>query len=139
MIKVLGSPYFLHFIVPLITVIVSIFIKYVTRNDAHKAFKKEDLAVGLDVAATALVIYITDVVGAAVILTKSAVTSIPSDHKIIDAPWVIPFILLGVWGVSTVVRKNGWVADGELSKFWGIVFPNIFGLLVLFYVVSRIS
>ena len=57
--NVFGHPYFLQFCVPLIAVSASVFLKYVTRNDAHKSFRKEDLAVGLDISITALIIFIT--------------------------------------------------------------------------------
>ena len=55
----LAGNLFLHFFIPLIAVVLSIFLKYVSRNDNHKSFKKDDLAVGLDISVTALIIFIT--------------------------------------------------------------------------------
>jgi uncharacterized membrane protein YgcG len=139
MITILGSPYFLDFCIPLITVALSIFLKYVTRNDQHRAFRKEDLAVGLDVAATALILFITDSVSVAAAFVKSAQPTVTADNKLVTAPWVIAAFVIGIWGVSTIVRKVGWKSEDELTLLWGIVVPNIYGIAVLIFVVHWIG
>ncbi len=48
MMNILTDPIFLDFGVPLITVALSIFLKFVTRNDQHASSQKEDLAFGID-------------------------------------------------------------------------------------------
>ncbi|EGQ8029030.1 hypothetical protein ACCH70_004402 [Vibrio vulnificus] len=135
--NLLGNPYFIQFGVPLITVGLSIFIKYVTRNDRHSGFKKEDVAVGLDLAVTALLIFITG--------SSQLTASLPADNppvemvnKLASVPWIIMAFIIGIWGMSTLVRKLGWESDDKLKVFWGIVVPDVFGLAVLLFVVNWI-
>jgi hypothetical protein len=137
MTKFLGHPFFLQFCVPLIAVATSVFIKFVTRSDVHKAFKKEDLAVGLDLSITALLIFI-------VACSKLAKDSVQNPQNIIlinktmSVPWILPAFIAGIWGISTIVRKLGWESDDKLCIFWGIVVPDVFGLLVLLFTVNWI-
>lgn len=133
--KFLENPYFLQFGVPLITVGLSIFIKYVTRNDKYTGFKKEDLAVGLDLAVTALLIFIT----ASTQLAKASSQSPKIVEQLASVPWVLMAFLVGIWGISTVVRKLGWESDEKLKWGWGIIFPGAFGLFTLLFVVNWIS
>ncbi len=136
--KFWAHPYFLQLCVPLIAVAVSIFLRYVTRNDVHKDFKKEDLAVGLDLSVTALLIFIAASSKLAQDLVKS-----PNEASLLTkaggVPWILAAFILGIWGVSTLVRKLGWVDDDKLHVFWGIIVPDIFGLSVLLFVVNWIT
>jgi uncharacterized membrane protein YgcG len=133
-----GEPYFLQFGVPLITVCLSIFIKFVTRNDQHRGFKKEDLAVGLDLALTALLIFITS---SAHLARNIPVTNPPQKmlDQIASVPWIIMAFIVGIWGISTLVRKLGWEDDSKLKIFWGIVLPDVFGIFTLIFVVNWIT
>lgn len=134
----LGEPYFLQFGVPLISVCLSIFIKFVTRNDQYRGFKKEDLAVGLDLALTALLIFITS----SVQLARNIPVTNPSPKmldQIASVPWIIMAFIVGIWGISTLVRKLGWEDDDKLKMFWGIVLPDVFGIFTLIFVVNWIS
>jgi uncharacterized membrane protein YgcG len=138
MIRFLGHPYFLQFCVPLIAVTASVFLRFVTRSDVHKAFKKEDLAVGLDLSVTALLIFI-----AAGSKLGQDLAQAPQDivliSKSMSVPWVLAAFIVGIWGVSTIVRKLGWEDDDRLRIFWGIVVPDVFGLLALIFVVNWIA
>ena len=135
--KFFAEPYFLHFCVPLIAVGLSVFLKYVSRNDQHKAFQKEDLAVGLEISVTALIIFITY---SADMARKSltAGASIQGD-KLAAIPWILTIFIIGIWGVSTIVRKLGWEDENKLFVFWGIIFPGIFGIVTLIFIVNWIS
>ena len=136
--SVFGQPYFLEFVVPLIAVGASVFLKFVTRNDIHKSFRKEDLAVGLDISVTALIIFIT---ASSKMATDLAAT--PSDAalqaKLAGVPWIIAAFIVGIWGVSTLVRKAGWDGEATLKPFWGIAAPDAFGIGSLLLVVNWIS
>jgi len=129
---------FLQFGVPLITVALSIFVKYVSRNDRHTGFRKEDLAVGLDMAVTALLIFIT---GSAQIASNLPPQNPPLEivEQLASVPWVLMGFLVGMWGISTLVRKLGWEEDDKLKIFWGIVVPGLFGLLTLLFAVNWIK
>ncbi len=135
--KIIGDPFFIQFVVPLITVALSVFLKFVTRNDQHVSFQKEDLAFGIDLSITALLIF---VVSSSSIVKLSLAQGAP--QNIIDKanaiPWILLSVFLGIWAVSTIVRKLGWEQDGKLHIFWGISLPNVFGIIVLLFVVSWI-
>lgn len=133
-----GKPYFLQFFVPLIAVGASVFLKYVTRNDAHKSFRKEDLAVGLDISVTALLIFIAAGSKMAVQLAASPGNS-ALQAKLGGVPWIIAVFIIGIWAVSTLVRKAGWDGEDKLKPFWGIIVPDIFGITVLLSVVNWLS
>lgn len=135
--KFIGEPYFLQFGVPLLTVGLSIFIKFVTRNDRYSGFKKEDLAVGLDLAVTALLIFITSSAHLATNLPLSNPPQVRVD-QLASVPWILMAFFVGIWGVSTLVRKFGWEDNDKLKIFWGIVVPDSFGLLTLLFVVNWI-
>ncbi len=136
--KFWAQPYFLQFCVPLIAVAVSIFLRYVTRNDTYKDFKKEDLAFGLELSISALLIFIVASSKVAQELSK-APTDVTLLAKSAGVPWILSAFILGIWGISTLVRKLGWASDDKLHVFWGIIVPDVFGLLVLLYVVNWIS
>jgi hypothetical protein len=137
-VSVFAHQYFLQFFVPLIAVGGSIFLKYVTRNDTHKSFKKEDLAVGLDLAVTALLLFITAGSKMATELAaKPADTALQS--KLEGIPWIIAAFIIGIWGVSTLVRKAGWKGEDELKPLFGIAIPGVFGIVSLLFVVNWIS
>lgn len=136
--NIFGQPYFLQFCVPLIAVAASVFLKYVTRNDTHSSFKKEDLAVGLDLSVTALLIFVASGSRVAQQLAKDPNNAILV-AKSMGVPWILAAFIVGIWCISTVVRKLGWKADEKLHVFWGIVLPDVFGLLTLLFVVNWIT
>jgi len=143
--KILASPYFKYFIVPLFAVGFSVFLKTVSRNDQYTAFKKEDLAIGLEIAVAALIIYITY----CVTMADQIVSLINSGlnpgllgslkGKFLVVPWVLTAFVLGIWGMSTLVRRLGWKDQDSLNIFFGIVLPFIYGLLCLIFVINWIG
>ncbi len=135
--KFLAQPYFIEFVVPLIAVGLSIFLKFVTRNDKYKGFRKEDLAVGLDLSVSSLLVFITSSAQLAVQIQS---TPDPTKSDVLaGTPWMIAAFFIGLWGVSTTVRKLGWEDDEKLHLWWGIVLPNVFGFILLLIVVNWIS
>ncbi len=143
--NLMTTPFFKNFIVPLFAVCFSVFLKTVSRNDQHTAFKKEDLAVGLELSVTALLIYITYCVTMAdkiISLSKDGSNQAflnTLKTKFIMVPWILTAFLLGLWGMSTLVRKLGWKDQDSLNTAFGIVIPFIYGLLCLIFVVNWIG
>jgi hypothetical protein len=137
-VNVFGQPYFLQFCVPLIAVGASVFLKFVTRNDTHKSFRKEDLAVGLDISVTALLIFITAGSRMATQLVASPQDTL-LQTKLAGAPWIIAAFIIGIWSVSTLVRKAGWGSEDRLKIVCGILIPDVFGVTTLLLVVNWIS
>ncbi len=138
---ILAHPWFLHFAVPLVTVGLCIYLKFVTRNDHHTPFVKEDLAFGLDVAITALILFITGSVNIAIAAKSSGDPNLrlQLEDKLVAVPWLLLAFVLGIWGVSTLVRKMGWKNEMELKLLWGIIAPDVFGVILLVLVVNWIG
>lgn len=119
-----------------------VFVKIVSRNDAHAGFAKEDVAVGLDLTLTAMVtLLIYSVKLARMVAAPSIRDGGTSEiqRRMVKYPWLVAFLVFGLWEVSTVVRKLGWEARDKLRWGWGIIFPLLYGLVTLVAVVSWIG
>jgi len=120
-----------------------VFVKYVTRNDAHQSFVKEDFAIGLDLFVTSLILLITSFVDKfAKHLKMEGEDRLKSgfEQEIFSLPWLLLILTLGLWATSTVVRKIGWETKDSLRISWGIVFPNFIGittLIIVFLIVKK--
>ena len=123
---------------PLITVSLVIFLKFVSRSDTHQPFVKEDLAFGLDLAAVALFFFLT--YGSQL---ARQVAKTPADGvllaKAMNLPWTLFAYVIGLWAVSTLIRKAGWQAEGKLRPLVGIFLPDVFGIACLIFAVNWIS
>ncbi len=135
----MANPLFLQFIVPLMTVALTIFLKVASRNDKHTRLKKDDFAVGLEIAVTALILFISESASLAQQLAVATKIETPAIiEKLSTAPWIIMAFVFGIWGVSSIVRWIGWKGADDLYMGWGIVFPDLFGGLLLLFVVNWI-
>ena len=140
--EIITSDWFQIVGVTVISTGLGIFVKYVSRNDSHtKTFKKEDVAIGLEMMITALILLITNSVNQFNKLNDSAIdettkTTITNTEQIV--PWILLVFIVGLWGISTVIRKIGWEDEDNLKIWWGIVFPNIIGIASLIYVFTWI-
>lgn len=139
MIKILSSTYFKFLIVPLLTTFLVIFIKSVSRNDKHKFLKREDFAFGLEMGVTAILLLLGNSVTVAQQTLTNPDLAVKVSEKLLSSGWITPILIFGLWGISTIVRRIGWRSDTELKIFWGIIFPDLFGLVILIYVVSTIG
>lgn len=139
---IITSDWFQIIGVTVISTSLGIFVKYVSRNDTHnKSFKKEDLAIGLEMMITALILLITNFVNEFNKLGNPSIEetikkSVRENELLV--PWIILIFIIGLWGTSTVIRKIGWENEDELKIWWGIVFPNIIGIASLIYVFTWI-
>ena len=140
--EIINSDWFQILGVSIISTLLGIFLKYVSRNDIHgKNFKKEDLAIGLEMMITALILLITNSVNQFNKLSDPAITEATKQlirEQEMIVPWMIVVFLIGLWGTSTVVRKVGWEKEEELKIGWGIVFPNLIGIAFLVFVFTWI-
>jgi hypothetical protein len=140
--RILTSEWFLILGVTLASTMLGIFIKFASRNDRHQGFKHEDLAVGLDLLVTALILLITDTVDDFLKFKNSPIQESEKEilgQSISEAPWIILTFVFGTWAVSTVVRKVGWETGDQLRPGWGILFPNVIGItgLVLVFIWTK--
>lgn len=151
----LASVWFRYLIFPLATLVAGVAVKYVSQNDRYENFKKEDLAIGLELILTAVLMYIVLTTDRAVELVKmneylsevlqssqsnqteiieiqNKMSAITSDIGV--SGWIICLMLGGIWGISTFVRKWGWRGVDDMNPYIGIGIPLIFGVLALILV-----
>lgn len=139
--KLISDPLFVNFIIPMITVALGIFIRYVSRNDGHKQISKDDFAFGFNISITALILFLTSASKLAQQLGNSQ-SQLPQQTiqaKLAEFPYIALAIVIGLWGLSTVVRKVGWESDGKLKLVLGIIIPDIVGIAFLLFVVGWIN
>lgn len=157
MVDFLTSTVFRYLIFPIGSAILGVAIKYVTRNDRYKSFQKEDLAVGLELMLTACLTFIALTTDRAVSLASTnrnlaqllqqtpldiaAVSKLQTQaltltNTLATSGYLIAFMLLGLWGISTLVRKRGWKSDTEMHPVQGIAVPLAFGVLSLIVVMA---
>lgn len=155
----LSSGFFRFFLFPVLSTVLGVAIKYVSRNDQYAKFRKEDLAVGLELIMTACLTFVvltsdkafelvqvneqlatvletvaTDSLAtrenqaAAIELQAEAIEM--SDEQS-GSGWLLLGLFVGMWSVSTLVRKAGWESETEMKPFIGIGLPLAFGLAAL--------
>ena len=129
--------------VPLFTVFLNVFVRTASRNDLYSSFSKEDLAVGLHISVTsliALVIYSVSLAQRTLFGNSLTPQDLGTLHdRLIATPWLIFSFAIGLWGVSTLVRKLGWKSSTEMTWWCGLLIPFAYGLFTLVFVVSWIG
>ncbi|HLO45999.1 MAG TPA: hypothetical protein VK175_16780 [Leadbetterella sp.] len=128
--------------VTIISSAIGIFVKYVSRNDQHGSFKKEDLAIGIELCITSLIMLITSSVNNYNKLNKKDTDIATIEYlknSLHTTPWLILLAMILLWATSTVIRKKGWDNPDSLNKKWGILFPNIVGIILLLAVFTWIK
>lgn len=140
MIELLSNKYFQFFVIPLLTTLLAVFVKIVSRNDRFSTVKKEDFAIGMEIAITAILLLISDTLKYASIINASTLANQAlANNKLLTVPWILLIFFIGLWGISTLIRKMGWKSEDDMHLWWGIAFPNLFGLLSLIFVVNWIN
>lgn len=149
----LASPLFRYLLFPLGSALLGIFIKVFTRNDKYTTFKKEDMAVGLNLMTTACITYVlvstdralqmvrlqADLEGALRANNANSISTIQHNMIVLSASMataggLIASMFIGLWAVSSIVRKWGWRSETELSPAIGIALPLVLGVLFLMVV-----
>ncbi|MDX6528133.1 MAG: hypothetical protein QOH41_423 [Blastocatellia bacterium] len=153
----LASPIFRYALFPVGSAILGVAVKCVTRNDRYASFRKEDMAVGLELMLTACLLFVVLTTDRALALLQAnrqlarvlATTPIDSTNaaalqaqvqllsgRLALAGWMIALLFLGLWSVSTLVRKWGWKSETEMTPLIGIAIPLGFGILALIAVMG---
>ena len=158
LIEFLSSPVFRFLLFPVGSAVLGVGIKYVTRNDNYAKFQKEDLAVGLELLLTACLMFLAltsdrslqiasvnqglaaalasrDVPRAQELQLKASILS----QELAASGWVLLIMFLGLWSVSTLVRKLGWQSKDAMRPLLGIALPLVVGILALIAVMASAS
>jgi uncharacterized membrane protein YgcG len=113
-------------------------VKYVSKNDDYSRLRKEDFAIGLETMIAAILLLISDTLKYASSMSNEEIQLI-NNKKILILPWVLLCCLIGLWGISTLIRKKGWNGEDNMNWWWGIILPNILGLSILIFAVNWIN
>lgn len=153
----LASPFFRYAIFPLGSAALGVAVKCVTRNDRYTAFRKEDIAVGLELMLSSCLMFVVlttdralalleanrqlaNILKAASIDSAKAAAAQASvqllSGRLAFAGWIIAVMFLALWSVSTLVRKWGWQSETEMKPVVGIALPLGFGILALVAVMA---
>jgi hypothetical protein len=157
MTDILTSPYFKFGVLPILSAILGIAVKYNSRNDQYSKFKKEDMAIGLNLALTACLMFVVLTTDRAAKLlsankeltvllnqqniNKTAVASLQTQAQMLSSQvalsgWLIALMFLGLGSISYIVRRWGWISETEMTTGVGITLPLIFGLLSILVVMA---
>jgi uncharacterized membrane protein YgcG len=145
--KFLTSSFFVNFVIPLAVVMFSVFIKAVCRDDSQPTFKKEDLSVGFELSLASIFAFTTYSVSIAhrAATIEEATAKQLLETKFTSIPWLLVAWLVGLWGLTFLMRKLGWQINSanptakEPTWFIGIIVPFIFGLVSLIFVVNWVE
>ncbi len=137
-IEIFGIPWLKNFAVPFIGTLLGIGIKVFSRNDnITKWRKKDDLAVGFEMAIAAIIIFLANtfsLAGRALGATGTA-QMIELTNRFIGSFFIFISLCATLIAISFVVRKFGFnkavFPDEELTLGIGIILPFIFGFLSL--------
>jgi hypothetical protein len=153
----LASALFRYAIFPIGSALLGVAIKCVTRNDKYTFFRKEDMAVGIELLLTACLMFVVLTTDRAISLADTnqllaqALKANPIDPakvgslqsqaqqisaRIATAGWLILLMVIMLWSTSTIVRKWGWVSETELKPRIGIALPLGLGILALLAVMA---
>jgi len=151
----LASPIFRYALFPLGSAALGVAVKCVTRNDRYTSFRKEDIAVGIELMLTACLMFVLITTDRALALLKAnrrlaeclssgnttSATTVQTEVQHLSgrlalAGWVIALLFLGLWSVSTIVRKWGWKSETEMMPLTGIAIPLGLGILALIAVMA---
>ena len=153
----LSGSLFRFLLFPFGSVFLGIAVKYVTRNDRFAKFRKEDMAVGLDLLRTACLTFVVMTTDRALALREAnahladCIKKTPPDVvraqemqskvEVLSAGlsvsgWVVAAMFVAMWSVSTMVRKWGWKTETEMHTLMGIAVPLAFGTLALIWVMA---
>jgi hypothetical protein len=153
--RFLSSYLFRYLVFPIVSALVGIYVKFVTRNDQYRTFTKEDIAIGLDLMLTAFLLFLALTSDQSLALTavhhdmmaaskghpdqfqKLQAQADAITHFLTKSGWIIFLMCLGLWSASTFIRKWGWQSETELHPILGIAVPIVFGVVFLIAVMSE--
>jgi len=124
---------------PVLSALLSVFVKVVSKNDQFGTFRKEDAAVGLEVALAAIITLLSYSIHLAKLSRGDRVAIRELERRMLEYPWILLGLVFSLWGVSTAVRKFGWKSQYEMVWVTGIVIPMAYGMASLFLVVAWIG
>jgi hypothetical protein len=133
--------------VPVVSAAVGIWIKSETRHPEKQMIRKEDFAVGVPLIQTACVSFLTVATQKALQLhlmisnQAASVAFKPPDAAELSAFVTmsglrLAFMLLILFGMTSVVRRYGWKTKDDIRVLQGITLPIAIGIICLYAVLK---
>jgi hypothetical protein len=133
-VQVIGTPIFYHIGIPLITSFLVVFVKLISKNDEGlKRIKREDFSIGIDLAVTGIILYIIESANQARSMLEKSSDYIEFNN------WALLLLVVSLWIVSTMIRFWGWKNISEMTLIFGVIIPNLYGILTLIFVLSMMG
>ena len=158
MLEFISSPLFTYFLFPVLSTVLGIGVKHFSRNDQYARFRKEDLAIGVELILTATLL--------SVVLSTNSAYELIEQNKEVDtliaekrtdteefrslvqkqqeisqdlalSGWYITTLFIALGSVSMVMRKWGWKNADDIDSLAGIALPVTIGILALVSVMLR--
>ena len=123
----------------ILSALISIIAKKVSRNDRHQVNNWNDYAFGLDVTISTSILVITRSIDRMSGLyqlednlnpNKVFATELASDF------WFLFITTITIWLVAQIIRKWGWKNGNDLNSI-GVLVPDFIGVLLLYYVMNE--
>ncbi len=137
------TPGFKQVFIPLITALLSIYVKWVSKRNL--SWKREDFSVGFDLSIGALFAFLIYVVtiSSELLSTNNDAIQKALSAKLMVSPVILLLWVLGLWGISTLIRVKGWeqinrngVIEDVPTIGIGIVVPIFLGVISLWAVIA---
>lgn len=136
----LQNKYFYYFTIPVLTILLTTFVKVVSRNDKFSLNMRADLAFGLDLSISAILLLTSHTLTyIATYANKSSAELTDCINKISTIPLIMLGLFIFLWVQSTIIRKFGWKNSATMSWIGGIIIPNALGLSALTFIAYWIN
>ena len=132
-VEYLGKSSSRYVVVPIITIVVNIAIKYICQNDKYNYSLREYGYLAPQLSTTALLV---------VFLDFCTNVHHVENAEIYSMKVIVAFLiwLIVMWVMMIIIRKLGWFRDfdGKIKPtLWcGIIIPDVVGLLLLFVMLN---
>lgn len=132
--EILSDFYIKNLGIPIFSVFMTTAVKVVSRKDHSLKVTRNDLAVGINLIVTGLIMLLNYAVKLAD-NAKTLSTDLLADNtaKLLNMVVLVLFYCIAAFLISVVIRIYGWQKDNEkeLSTYVGVIFPLIVGGLLL--------
>jgi hypothetical protein len=132
--EILSDYYVKNLGIPIFSVVITTAVKVVSRKDHSLKVTRNDLAVGINLIVTGLIMLLNN----AVKLADNA-KNIPADLIAANTANLLNMVVLVLmycivaFLISVLIRRYGWKKDNEkeLNTFFGVIVPLIVGSFLL--------
>ena len=135
MVDFLSQPFFVYFVIPVVTVVLVGLFRFATYKDGMSFDKRDFFAAYFDIMLSSTLLLATSFTERVITLGN---TTDPTARQAITASllpyaWYMLGFVVSIFCVSLFVRKLGWNGNNQLRIWTGIVIPDVVSLGFLFW------